>query len=321
MKSILITGCAGFIGSHLTQSILNLGNSIKVIGVDNFDNFYAKDIKQRNLSYFISHPNFEFLELDLVDHAIYSKLPVVDIVVHLAAKAGVRPSIQNPLDYINHNIIVTQNILNWLTINNIKKLVFASSSSVYGNNKKIPFCETDPVDYPISPYAFTKKSCELLCYTYHHLYNINIVNLRFFTVYGPRQRPDLAINKFVSKIIANEPIDIYGDGSSARDYTYYSDIIDGILGAINFVQQQKSIFEIINLGNNSPIVLINLINLIENTIGREVVKNHLPMQEGDVDITYANIEKAKILLGYQPKVSIEKGIKEFIRWKMSNYEL
>ncbi|MBL7790090.1 MAG: GDP-mannose 4,6-dehydratase [Chitinophagales bacterium] len=317
MRSILVTGCAGFIGSHLTEFLLKKYPEDTIFGVDNFDDFYSKDLKEKNLLKSISHSNFKFYELDLRDTSSYSKLPNCEVIVHLAAKAGVRPSIQNPLAYIDYNITATQQLLEWMKDNQMSKLVFASSSSIYGNNKKVPFSETDNVDHPISPYAFTKKACELLTHTYYHLYGFSVINLRFFTVFGPRQRPDLAINKFVSSIMANEEIEMYGDGSTARDYTYIADIVEGISNAIDYVQNHNC-YETINLGNSNPIRLTTLIETIEMELKKKAKILARPMQEGDVDITFADIDRAKNLLSYQPKISIKEGIRQFIEWKKVN---
>lgn len=316
MQTYLITGCAGFIGSHLCEYILINEPKSKIIGIDNFDPFYPKNLKLENLSILLNFPNFSFTEMDISNINQVYQLPKADIVFHLAAKAGVRPSILNPNEYIKANITGTQNILNWMKENEINKMIFASSSSIYGNNLTIPFTETDNVDNPISPYAFTKKACELLNYTYHSLYNLSMVNLRFFTVYGPRQRPDLAINKFVSKIINNEMIELYGDGSTARDYTYVSDIVNGIIASKELLNQNtKPIYEIFNLGNNNPLKLLDLIDLLETVLGKKAIIEFQPMQDGDVNLTFANIDKAKDKLNYQPKVDMKSGLTHFVNWK------
>jgi len=314
---ILITGCAGFIGSHLTEALLASGHS--VVGIDNFDAFYPKEQKLRNLSDAQKNKNFSFHEIDICHVNEFEVLPQdADIVIHLAAKAGVRPSIMTPKDYIDTNITGTFNILEWMVRHGIKKMVFGSSSSVYGNNKKIPFSESDNVDKPISPYAFTKKAAELLTYNYHHLYKLDIINLRFFTVYGPRQRPDLAIRKFIEKIKVGEPIHLFGDGSTARDYTFVSDIVDGIISAMHFVNSNTNVYETINLGNNSPVKLNDMVSCIYKTINAKPNLVYSPMQPGDVDITYADISKAGRLLNYKPKVSFEEGIKKFVDWLEEN---
>ncbi len=311
--TILITGVAGFIGSNIAKKLLT--NGYTVLGVDNFDPFYDKSIKLQNLKFLTAFNDaFKFYELDIRNQEALLKLEKADMVIHLAAKAGVLPSITNPAEYIATNIEGTFNILEMMKIKNIKKMVFASSSSIYGNNKNIPFSENDKVDNPISPYAFTKKSCELINYNYHHLYNIDILNLRFFTVYGPGQRPDLAIHKFVSLIESGKPIEMYGDGSSARDYTYIDDIVEGIYKSMEYLTLNKNIYEIINIGNNSPVTLKELISTIFTLLKKEYAVNVKPMQAGDVDITYANIKKAKELLGYNPKTTMTDGLKKFIDW-------
>ena len=313
MATYLITGCAGFIGSHLAEKLLLEGN--KVVGIDNFDPFYAREIKEHNLSVALSNQNFTFYEFDLKNtEALQSVCEKIDIVIHLAAKAGVLPSIKDPIAYINDNILVTQNILNYCQSKSISKFIFASSSSIYGNNKSVPFSESDRVDEPISVYAASKKSCELLTYTAHHLYNIDVINLRFFTVFGPRQRPDLAIHKFVKLIDADQQISMYGDGSTGRDYTYIQDTIQGIVAASNFVLQNNNIYEIVNLGNNQPVQLTQLIETIEKALGKTANIKQMPMQPGDVDLTFANIEKAKTLFSYTPVTSFAAGISQFVKW-------
>lgn len=310
---ILITGCAGFIGSHTTEFFLN--KNFQVVGIDNFDDFYPKKDKEKNLSNFLQHKNFQFVEMDICKPSDFAKLPKdIDCVIHLAAKAGVRPSIENPSAYIENNINGTFRMLEFMKMNRIKNLVFASSSSVYGNNPKIPFSETDSVDKPISPYAFTKKSCEMMNHTYHHLYQFNIVNLRLFTVFGPRQRPDLAIRKFVEMIKKDEPVTMFGNGETARDYTFVEDIVSGIFGAFEFLQKNKNVFEIVNLGNHSPVKLMDLIHTIYAVLKKEPKIKILPMQQGDVEMTYADISKAKELFNYQPKTSLRKGVEKFIKW-------
>lgn len=315
MSTIIITGCAGFIGSHLSEKLLSEGNQI--IGIDNFDPYYDRSIKERNMTGFINHENFRFLELDLADYKTLSvglKDDQVDVIVHLAGKAGVRPSIEDPQGYIRANVVATQNILDLMKDKGIKKMAFASSSSVYGNTKETPFNEEQDVNNPISPYAFSKKSCELINYTYHHLYKLDIINLRFFTVFGPRQRPDLAIHKFTKLILNGDEIQMFGDGSSSRDYTYYEDTVAGIKGAVDYLQQNEKVYETINLGNNKPVTLTEMIAAIEKAIGTKANIKQLPMQAGDVDITFANIDKAKNLLAYHPKYSFEKGVENFVTW-------
>lgn len=316
-KTFLVTGCAGFIGSHLTEKLLSLG--CKVVGVDNFDPFYPAEIKRGNMEGFIHHPDFCFYELDLrIDSSLDGIELPIDVVIHLAGKAGVRPSIEDPQGYIDSNISATRNVLDFMRKKEIKKLAFASSSSVYGNNKEVPFSETHNVDRAISPYAFSKKSCEVLNHSYHHLYDLDIINMRFFTVFGPRQRPDLAIHKFLKLFRNNQPIPVFGDGSTARDYTYVEDTVNGIVKASEYLLSNKNIFETINLGNSYPVLLRDMIETIAKTANCNPIINRLPMQAGDVDQTYADISRAKELIGYNPKVSFEEGIKRFVQW-FDNY--
>ena len=310
-KKYFVTGGAGFIGSHLVDKLLADNNSVTVI--DNFDSFYSRDVKQNNLFEASKNKKYKLFEGDIRDGDLLDKIfseNRFDVVVHLAAKAGVRPSIDNSEEYYDVNISGTVSLLEAMKRNDIKNLIFASSSSIYGNSKHIPFSETDFVGFPISPYAATKKSGELICHTYHHLHNFKINCLRFFTVYGPRQRPDLAIHKFAKKIIEDESIPVFGDGNSKRDYTYIEDIIQGIQLAI----ENLSGFEIINLGESRTIKLIELISLIENEVGKKAKITFLPFQPGDVEMTYADISKAKKLLGYSPTFEIEEGIKKFVEW-------
>jgi UDP-glucuronate 4-epimerase len=315
---ILITGVAGFIGSNLAEKLIKNGD--QVIGIDNFDNFYDKKIKLQNIKNFQNSDNYKLYNLDLLNYNELSnvfKSNEIDLVIHLAAKAGVRPSILDPTTYFNVNLNGTLNLLEAMKNNNLNKLIFASSSSVYGNNKRVPFSETDNVDFPISPYAASKKAGELLCHTYHHLYNFDIFCLRFFTVYGQRQRPDLAIHKFTKALFNKESIPFYGDGTSRRDYTHISDIINGIEGAIRNLKG----FEIFNLGESQTTTLIQLIKYLEEFTGEKAILNKLPMQAGDVELTYANIEKARKMLNYNPKVNIEDGLRDFVNWfKTANNE-
>ena len=313
MKHILVTGAAGFIGSHLSEALLAKG--YEVSGIDNFDPFYNRAIKEQNLEELKKNNQFRFVEADIFDKGSFDLIPEkIDAVIHLAAKAGVRPSIEDPMGYINANIVGTSNILNWMRSKGIKKLVFASSSSVYGNNKKIPFAESDSVDNPISPYAFTKKSGELMNFSFHHLYQMDIVNLRFFTVYGPRQRPDLAIHKFIKLIDADKAIPVFGKGDTYRDYTFITDIVKGIMASLDYVNSNENVYEIFNIGNNQPVSLMELITTLYRLMGKEPRLEYLPMQPGDVDRTYASIEKARELLGYSPSTTIEEGLKKFIEW-------
>jgi nucleoside-diphosphate-sugar epimerase len=317
---ILITGVAGFIGSHLAEKLLNEG--MYVTGIDNFDEFYSRELKEKNLSNIQKSKfgkNFTFKELDICFENNFKELTEeIDIVIHLAAKAGVRPSIENPQEYIKVNIMGTQNILDFMKDRGIKKIIFASSSSVYGNNLKVPFEESDDVTRAISPYAFTKKSNEIQLHSTHHLYNIDVICLRLFTVFGPRQRPDLAIRKFIEKIKKNEAIEMYGDGSTGRDYTFVLDIVDGIYNSVLFIMNNSNTYEIINLGNNSPIKLSELVNSIYKLLKKPSNIVQLPMQPGDVKQTFASISKAQKILGYKPKYNIETGILETIKWLEEN---
>jgi UDP-glucuronate 4-epimerase len=314
--NILVTGGAGFIGSHLVEKLLVKNH--RIIVIDNFDPFYDSSIKERNLDQAKNFKNFKLYRNDILDeqalHKIFTENSF-DLIVHIAAKAGVRPSIANPSAYYQTNVQGTVNLLEKCKQHGIKKFIFASTSSIYGNNEKVPFSENDPVDFPISPYAATKKAAELICYTYYHLYHIDIHALRFFTVYGPRQRPDLAIHKFFKLIWQNKPIQLYGDGSTSRDYTYIDDIIDGVLKSI----EGLSGFEIINLGESQTITLRHLVEVIEQILGKKAYKEFLPMQPGDVRQTFADISKAKRLLGYDPHTSIEQGLADFYEWFKQNY--
>lgn len=308
---LLITGAAGFIGSHLCEKLLSLDR--EVVGIDNFDPFYDPAIKKRNLSSFIDHPKFIFYNSSITEISSLEKVfgkHEFSHVIHLAAKAGVRPSIQQPFAYLNTNLNGTLNLLEMARIHEINRFIFASSSSVYGNNKKVPFSETDSVDNPISPYAATKKQGELMCYTYHHLYKINVFNLRFFTVYGPRQRPEMAIHKFIRLIDNGEPIQMYGYGKPQRDYTFIEDIIQGILQAIEKVEG----YEIFNLGESQTISTSDLLEKIETKLGKKAIREDLPMQPGDVDITFADISKSKRDLVYSPGISVEDGLSMMIEW-------
>ena len=310
---VLITGVAGFIGSNLADYLLSKG--IKVVGIDNYDNFYDRTVKEQNITGALTNPNFSFHEVDITDADGLNSIRFSgNTVIHLAAKAGVRPSIENPKLYVHNNITGTQTLLEWMKVKGIKNMVFASSSSVYGNNEKIPFSESDNVDHPISPYALTKKACELLNFTYFKLYGISSINLRFFTVYGERQRPDLAIHKFVKLISDGKPIEIYGAGETGRDYTYVGDIVKGIEQAITLLNNPGLHYEIINLGNSNPIKLMELVNIIGELLNIKPVLNYLPPQPGDVEFTYADVSKAKELLQFQPAIPLKVGLQNFINW-------
>lgn len=310
----LVTGGAGFIGSHLCEALLDQGH--KVLCLDNFCSFYPPEIKRRNIQLCLNQPNFTLIEADITAPEALAKVfntNHIDLVIHLAAMAGVRPSIQDPLLYTRVNILGTLNLLELCAAHQIDKFIFASSSSVYGNNPQVPFSESDPVDNPISPYATTKKAGELLCHTWHHLHRISMLCLRFFTVYGPRQRPDLAINKFTELLARGESLPVFGDGSSSRDYTYISDIVSGILGAVEYLQNHHC-YEIINLGSDRGIRLNELISTLSSVSGLPARLEYQEMQPGDVLRTHADISKARQLLGYAPAVDFKTGISKFWEW-------
>ena len=308
---ILVTGGGGFIGSHLCGRLIREGH--RVVCLDNFDDFYNPEIKRRNIQEAIGEEQFELIEGDIRDIELIERIfreHSLDIVAHLAARAGVRPSIDYPKLYEEVNVQGTINLLEACREFGIKNFIFASSSSVYGGNSKVPFSEEDRVETPISPYSATKRAGELLCYTYHRLFDINITCLRYFTVYGPRQRPEMAIHKFTRLIDGNERVPMYGDGQSMRDYTYIDDIIDGTLEAISRNQG----YEIYNLGEFHTTRLIDLIRMLEGTLGKKAIIETLPEQKGDMPITYANIKKARKMLNYAPRVSMEEGIGRFVEW-------
>lgn len=305
MKHVFITGVAGFIGSNLARTMLDQG--YKVSGIDNFDTFYDPAIKRKAVARLTEYEAFKLHEGDIrhretLDIIFGSEKP--DLVIHLAARAGVRPSIEQPELYYDVNVTGTLVLLEAMRAAGIKDMLFASSSSVYGNNKKVPFSETDPVDNPISPYAATKKAGELLCYTYHHLYDFNIYCLRFFTVYGQGQRPEMAIQQFGRKISEGTPITLFGDGTTRRDYTFISDITAGIIACANNLKG----YEIFNLGNSDTISLIGLVRSIEDTLGKKAIIEWKPMQAGDVEITFADISKARRLLNYSPGYPVHRGL-------------
>jgi len=308
---ILVTGGAGFIGSHVCDTLLKRGDS--VICIDNFNDYYNPEIKKKNLEQASKNKNFVLYITDITNleglKRIFEKEDI-DKIIHLAARAGVRPSLENPELYERVNVHGTENLLKLAREFRIKNFIFGSSSSVYGENKKIPFSENDPINNIISPYAETKKKAEGLCKEFHDKFNMKITCLRFFTVYGPRGRPDMATYKFTKSISNEKTIEMYGDGSSKRDYTYVKDIVDGILSSLD----KDLDFEIINLGNSDPIELKSFIAVIEKTTGKKAKINQSPMQKGDVLITYADISKARKLLGYDPKVKIEDGLKLFLEW-------
>ena len=322
MNTYFITGGAGFIGSSLSEKLIEQGN--KVIIIDNFCNFYNPNIKENNIKNLLQRENFKIYRNDIRDRQAIKQIfdeNQIDIVMHLAAMAGVRPSIENPVLYQEVNCMGTQNILEEMKLHNVKNLVMASSSSVYGNCKQVPFKEDMIVDFAISPYAATKKANEVMTHVYHKLYDMNIIMLRFFTVYGPKQRPDLAINKFTRLMLNNQEIPMFGDGTTSRDYTYIDDIVDGIIKSCNYVLKNKDVYEIINLGNSSPISLEEMISTIAKALGVEPKINQLPMQPGDVERTYADVSKAKELIGYEPITTFEQGIEKFVDWYKKNRNL
>jgi UDP-glucuronate 4-epimerase len=317
--TVLLTGAAGFIGSHVAERLLATGAT--VVGVDNFDPFYDPAEKRANIEAALKHPAYRLVEADCADPAALDvaldALPGdadFDVVVHLAAKAGVRPSIEDPDAYVRANLVATQAMLGLAHRRGIRRFVFGSSSSVYGNNRKVPFTELDPVGEPISPYAATKRGGELLCHTHHHLYGTPIHCLRFFTVYGPRQRPDLAIRKFGTLMLRGREIPMFGDGSTERDYTWIGDIVDGVEASIRRTATKPEEFQIINLGGNRTTSLARLIELIGDAVGVEPRVRRLPEQPGDVQRTYADVARARELLGYQPVMPIERGIPAFVAW-------
>ncbi|HKQ46991.1 MAG TPA: SDR family NAD(P)-dependent oxidoreductase [Phycisphaerae bacterium] len=313
MATALVTGAAGFIGSHLCEALLAAG--WRVVGLDSFDSFYEPAVKRRNLTTCTENPRFSLIEGDIRDtEAVENAVRGVDMVVHLAARAGVRPSIEQPLLYQDVNVHGTCVILEAMRKFGVRRMVFAGSSSVYGNNSKVPFSESDNVDHPISPYAATKKAGELMCHTYHHLFGMDITCLRFFTVYGARQRPDLAIHKFTRLIEEGRPIPVFGDGSMMRDHTYIGDIVSGVLRAI----ERCSGYHIYNLGESQPVSLSDLIAAIETALGKRAVIQRLPPQPGDVERTYADIARARAEIGYEPRTALAEGLARFVEWFRAN---
>jgi len=309
--SILVTGGAGFIGSHLLDRLAAAGR--QAVCLDNFNDFYPPEIKRRNVASALETGLVQLVEGDICDADLCRRVfgeHAVERVVHLAAYAGVRPSLENPLLFEQVNCAGTLNLLRCAREAGVKMFVFGSSSSVYGVSKRIPFREDDPVDCPISPYAASKRAGELYCHVYHHLYGLPAVALRFFTVYGPRQRPDLAITKFAHLMLAGKPIQMFGDGSSSRDYTFVSDIVAGIVAALD----SDLAFEIINLGNCHTVALNELVAMLEDVLGVRAQVERAPDQPGDAPITHADISKARRLLGYEPKVAIGEGVRRYVEW-------
>jgi UDP-glucuronate 4-epimerase len=316
-RHVLVTGAAGFIGSHLVERLL--ADGVVVIGVDNFDPFYAAAEKRRNLAAVRGHPRFALLEVDCSDTAaLDAHIPRIafDAIVHLAARAGVRPSLEDPTGYIRANVLGTQAVLDLARERDIGRIVFGSSSSVYGDSADVPFRESMDVDAPISPYAATKRAAELLCVTHAHLYGASIAALRFFTVYGPRQRPDLAIRRFATRMLAGSEIELFGDGTTSRDYTWIDDIIDGIVGALAWTQRSPSGCEAFNLGGRRTTPLARLVTLLESALGVRARVAHRPCQPGDVTRTWADTSKAERFLGYAPRIGIDEGIPRFAEWML-----
>ena len=313
MKNFLITGGAGFIGSHLVDRLLAT-NVEHITVVDDFNDFYNPEIKRDNIRHHLEDARYQLAEVDIRDQKALEQALAnkqFDCIVHLAARAGVRPSLTQPQLYNETNVSGTLNLLEFARSNNIKQFVFGSSSSVYGINAKVPFSEDDPIRQPISPYAATKGAGELLCHTYSHLYGIRCICLRFFTVYGPRQRPDLAIHKFARLISEGKPIPVFGDGTTRRDYTYVDDIIDGVIAAIHYTETNYDIF---NLGESRTVELNELISLLEKELDMPAIIDRQPSQPGDVPQTFADISKARASLHYDPKTQIEQGLHRFVEW-------
>ena len=318
MKNILITGGAGFIGSHLVDLLMAEGGW-RITVVDDFNDFYDPAIKRANVRTWLANPDFKLVAADIRNYEQLARTfsdTAFDCIVHLAARAGVRPSLKEPRLYVETNINGTLNLLELARTHGVRQFVFGSSSSVYGMNSKVPFSEDDPIFNPISPYAATKAAGELICHSYSHLYDMRIVCLRFFTVYGARQRPDLAIHKFAKLISAGKPIPVFGDGTTRRDYTYIDDIIAGVRAAIDYDQSN---YEVINLGESRTVELRELISLLEQSLDQHAVLDRQPVQPGDVPLTFADITKARRLLGYRPQTQIEEGIEKFIEWFRHNH--
>lgn len=309
---VLLTGAAGFIASHLAERLLAGGT--EVVGLDNFDDFYDPAVKEQNLSTVREHGGFALVRGDIRDRDVLESLPEIDTVVHVAARAGVRPSIADPVLYYDVNVNGTLQLLELARMRGIERFVFASSSSIYGNHDEVPFSEDHRVDHPISPYAATKKAGELMAHSYAHLFGITCLCLRFFTVYGPRQRPDLAIHKFARLMMAGEEIPMFGDGTSQRDYTYIDDVLQGVMGGVNWVVENPGGYAIVNLGESRTVELREMIQVLAQELGVEPRIRRLPMQPGDVERTYADISRARELLGYDPSWDFRDGVREFLDW-------
>ncbi len=314
-QKVLVTGSAGFIGFHLSKILLDRG--IEVIGIDNINNYYAPILKEKRLQLLRKYDGFTFYKVDFSKWSELSKVGGnVDIVIHLGAQPGVRYSLVNPFVYGESNLQGTLNVFEYARRNDVSKVIYASSSSVYGGNTKIPFSEEDDVNKPISLYASTKRSNELMAYTYHHLYGIKMIGLRFFTVYGEFGRPDMAYWIFSKKIMKGEEIDVFNYGKMSRDFTYIEDAVQGILLAM----EKDFEYEIFNIGNDSPVELEEFISLLEKYLGKKAKKRYMPLQPGDVERTWADLSKSRNLLGYKPKVGIEEGLRRFCGWFIENWD-
>jgi UDP-glucuronate 4-epimerase len=328
-KKILVTGAAGFIGFHLANALLELGN--EVIGLDNLNDYYEVSLKQARLDILLQKSNFIFEKIDLADHRemdrVYNNYRP-QLVVNLAAQAGVRYSLENPYAYVESNINGFLNVLEGCRNYQVEHLVYASSSSVYGNNVKVPFSVNDRVDYPISLYAATKKADELMAYTYSHLYQLPTTGLRFFTVYGPWGRPDMAYFKFTKNILSGVPVELYNFGKHKRDFTYIDDIVEGLLRIINYIpsggqtsNEPKAPYRLYNIGNNQPVELLYFIETLETIIGKKADIKYLPMQPGDVFETYADIDEITRAVGFKPKTALREGLVNFVRWYREFYRV
>lgn len=330
METILVTGAAGFVGANLSASLLREG--YKVVGIDNFNSYYDVELKRARLKFHCDAENFQFEEIDFADRDRIEDLFArhrFKYVAHMGAQAGVRHSIECPHDYVDSNLVGFVNILEGCRRTGVEHLVYASSSSVYGMNKKIPFCESDPTDHPVSLYAATKKSNEVMAHSYAHLYNLPCTGLRFFTVYGPWGRPDMAYFLFTKSIFEGKEIRVFNNGDMRRDFTYIDDIVDGIKGVLGSLPERGDIsrpdqstapFRLYNIGNNKPVSLMHFINVLEELIGKKANKKMMPMQPGDVYETYSNIDALQEIAGFDPKTTIETGLAHFVDWYREYYK-